>query len=584
MIGYPSPAQYKDAVYPNGTTLAGKPFDPANGQVNSYSSDVLIPAFLAAYTSNGGSSLNIFPALSQLLPNWTLRYSGLGKLPWFRDVFKSVNINHSYKSIYSVGAFNSYSNYVEYMDGLGFVADAMTGNPVPSSMYNVSTVSINEAFSPLLGVDEMFVHANALELNTTNLEDHQLAVFIRLGSDYKSNYYEYEIPLTLTPPGHYDMYSLQGCRSVWPEENMLDIPLDLFTQVKRDRNIAKAQGQASYNLVYTAYDENRPNNKISVMGNPSLGEVKTMIVGVRNLSGEMKSGEVWINELRLKEYNNEGGWAAQGNFNLQLSDLGVLNVQGRYISEGFGGLEEGVAQRSNEDLKSYTITTNVELGKFFPDKAKVSAPLYYTVSKNENRPKYNPLDTDMRLKEALNSMENAHERDSLENIAVTKTTNTNFSLSNVRVGIQNKRHPTPIDPANFSFTYSHSHSKVTGETTVYEKEDNWRGAMNYSWTPVFKPLEPFKKLKSKSKWLEILKRFGLNWLPQNVGFNTEINRIYKELQQRDMEDLAGSKLPLIFNEEFVWNREFQLRWDLTKNLHMTFNSATHSEIPTRCLC
>jgi cell surface protein SprA len=146
-------AQYKDAVYPNGTTLAGKPFDPANGQVNSYSSDVLIPAFLAAYTSNGGSSLNIFPALSQLLPNWTLRYSGLGKLPWFRDVFKSVNINHSYKSIYSVGAFNSYSNYVEYMDGLGFVADAMTGNPVPSSMYNVSTVSINEAFSPLLGVD-----------------------------------------------------------------------------------------------------------------------------------------------------------------------------------------------------------------------------------------------------------------------------------------------------------------------------------------------------------------------------------------------------------------------------------------------
>ena len=425
---------------------------------------------------------------------------------------------------------------------------------------------------------QMFVHANALELNTTNLEDHQLAVFIRLGSDYKSNYYEYEIPLTLTPPGHYDMYSLQGCRSVWPEENMLDIPLDLFTQVKRDRNIAKAQGQASYNLVYTAYDENRPNNKISVMGNPSLGEVKTMIVGVRNLSGEMKSGEVWINELRLKEYNNEGGWAAQGNFNLQLSDLGVLNVQGRYISEGFGGLEEGVAQRSNEDLKSYTITTNVELGKFFPDKAKVSAPLYYTVSKNENRPKYNPLDTDMRLKEALNSMENAHERDSLENIAVTKTTNTNFSLSNVRVGIQNKRHPTPIDPANFSFTYSHSHSKVTGETTVYEKEDNWRGAMNYSWTPVFKPLEPFKKLKSKSKWLEILKRFGLNWLPQNVGFNTEINRIYKELQQRDMEDLAGSKLPLIFNEEFVWNREFQLRWDLTKNLHMTFNSATHSEI------
>ena len=39
------------------------------------------------------------------------------------------------------------------MNGLGFIADATTGTPIPSSMYNISQVSINEAFSPLLGVD-----------------------------------------------------------------------------------------------------------------------------------------------------------------------------------------------------------------------------------------------------------------------------------------------------------------------------------------------------------------------------------------------------------------------------------------------
>ena len=146
-------AQYANAVYPAGTAFAGQRFDPANGEVNKYSADVMVPAFLSAYTNMGSKKLNIFPTLTQLLPNWTIRYSGLGKLPWFRDVFKSVNLNHAYKSIYSVGSYNSYSTFMEYMNGLGFISDTQTGNPIPSSMYNVSTVSINESFSPLLGID-----------------------------------------------------------------------------------------------------------------------------------------------------------------------------------------------------------------------------------------------------------------------------------------------------------------------------------------------------------------------------------------------------------------------------------------------
>lgn len=428
---------------------------------------------------------------------------------------------------------------------------------------------------------EMFVHANAFEQNTTNLADNQLAVFIRLGSDYRSNYYEYEIPLKLTAPGVYGRFSLEDARAVWPEENILDIPLSVFTDLKKARNTAKSQGLASFSVPYTAYDEDKPNNKISIVGNPTLGEVKTMMIGVRNLSGETKSGEVWVNELRLKEYNNTGGWAAQGALNVQLSDIGSLNATGKIVTDGFGGIEDGVAERSQDDYKTYSFTANIELGRFFPDKAKVSAPLYYSITKEETRPKYNPLDTDMLLDESLDAIGDKHERDSVERIAVTKTTNTNFSLSNVRVGIQTKRHPMPYDPANFSFSYSHSHSYTSGETTVYEKEDNWRGALNYSYTPVYKPFEPFKKLiKSRSKWYDILKRFGLNWLPQNIAFDTEMTRNYYELQERDMESAEGNMLPLTFSEQFLWNRSFSVRWDLTKNLHMNFTSATNAEIET----
>lgn len=432
---------------------------------------------------------------------------------------------------------------------------------------------------------QMFAHANALEQNTTRLQDGDLSVFIRLGSDYKNNYYEYEIPLKLTEPrSNYNRYVLADCKAVWPEENMLDVPLNVFTALKKNRNKAKAQGVASYLAPYSMMDAEHPQNKITIVGNPSLGEVKTMMLGVRNNSADIKSGEVWINELRLKEHNNSGGWAANANLNVQLSDLGSVNATGRYISEGFGGLEDGVASRTTDNYGTYSVTTSLEMGKFFPDKAKVSIPLYYSVTKEKTTPKYNPLDTDMELKDALDAAGSKHERDSIENIAATKITQTNFSISNARVGIATKRHPMPYDPANFSFTYSHQHQYTTGETTMYERKDNWRGALDYSWSPVYKAWEPFKGLKNKSKWLDILKRFGLNWLPQNIAFNTEMTRDYYELQERDMETLmsgaAGvdSKLPLTFSEQFLWNREFSINWDLTKNLHMNFQSATHAQI------
>ena len=432
---------------------------------------------------------------------------------------------------------------------------------------------------------QMFAHANALEQNTTRLQDGDLSVFIRLGSDYKNNYYEYEIPLKLTEPrSNYNRYVLADCKAVWPEENMLDVPLSVFTALKKNRNKAKAQGVASYLAPYSMMDAEHPQNKITIVGNPSLGEVKTMMLGVRNNSADIKSGEVWINELRLKEHNNSGGWAANANLNVQLSDLGSVNATGRYISEGFGGLEDGVASRTTDNYGTYSVTTSLEMGKFFPDKAKVSIPLYYSVTKEKTTPKYNPLDTDMELKDALDAAGSKHERDSIENIAATKITQTNFSISNARVGIATKRHPMPYDPANFSITYSHQHQYTTGETTMYERKDNWRGALDYSWSPVYKAWEPFKGLKNKSKWLDILKRFGLNWLPQNIAFNTEMTRDYYELQERDMETLmsgaAGvdSKLPLTFSEQFLWNREFSINWDLTKNLHMNFQSATHAQI------
>ena len=425
---------------------------------------------------------------------------------------------------------------------------------------------------------QLFVHANALYNDVTDLRDGETSVFLRLGSDYKSNFYEYEVPLRLTPEGNYDTYSAAGCRAVWPEENMLDINLDIFTELKKLRNKQKSLGLTTFNQLFSDYDQRHPSNRVSVMGNPSLGEVKTIMIGVRNNGRTVKSVEVWANELRLQEFTNEGGWAAQGQLNIQLSDLGSVNVQGHVQKAGFGGIEQTVAERSDENEYDYTVTTQFDLGKVLPEKAKVSFPLYYSYNKEVVKPKYNPLDTDMLLTDAVDALQTDEERDSLMSLTTRTQTTKNLSFSGVKVNIASKKHPMPYDPANFTFNYAHSNTTREGETTVYEYNKTWRGGLNYAWTPNWKPWEPFKKLKSKSKWLQIVKDQNLNFAP-SLSFNTDIDRTYYELQERDVDNLQDrSALPLNFSQSFLWNRAFNFKWDIFKALHFQFQSSTKAEI------
>lgn len=426
---------------------------------------------------------------------------------------------------------------------------------------------------------QLFVHANALANDITDLRDGETSVFLRVGSDYKSNFYEYEVPLLLTPEGRYDQYSGADCRKVWPAENMIDIELEKFTKLKRDRNREKSLGNASYNKEFSKFDDDRPSNKMTVMGNPTLGEVKTIMIGIRNNGRTVKSVEVWANEMRLQEFSNEGGWAAQAALNIQLSDLGSVNVQGHYEKAGFGGIEQSVSERSNDNTLDYTITTQLDFGKLLPPKAKVSVPFYYSYAKERVSPKYNPLDTDMELSDALDATTSKHERDSITSLTTRQQTTKNLSLTGVKVNIQNRKHPMPYDPANFTFNYSHSHSYSSGETTAYEHDKSWRGGLNYNWTPNWKAWEPFKNIKSKSKWLDLLKAQNFSYAPQSLTFNTDIVRTYYEIQERDMENLESpAAIPVRWTPSFLWNREFNLRWDLTRALHFTFQSGTQAEI------
>ena len=136
--GYPSKAfiRFCDAL-PHFQQMASAHYGT---EVNMYSAAVMIPAFLDSYTSSGRGSLDLIPTLTKMLPNWTIRYSGLAKLKWFNENFKSINLNHAYKSIFAVGSYTSSSETASLLG------------------WHVPTVSINESFAPLIGADVTFLN------------------------------------------------------------------------------------------------------------------------------------------------------------------------------------------------------------------------------------------------------------------------------------------------------------------------------------------------------------------------------------------------------------------------------------------
>ncbi|GAB6010765.1 T9SS outer membrane translocon Sov/SprA [Viscerimonas tarda] len=431
---------------------------------------------------------------------------------------------------------------------------------------------------------QLFTHAEAFIGEEQDLNKNDLSVFIRLGSDYKNNYYEYEIPLTITPEGRYNGNNSADREIVWPKDNMFDFPLELLKDIKlnRNREKRKAGSTISYASVYYEYDPEKPSNRVSVVGNPSLSEVSVIMIGVRNNARLRKSGEVWINELRLTDFDEEGGWAAQGNLNIALSDMGSVNISGRKETAGFGSIEQSLMERRNDDFQTYSIAANIDMGRFLPEKIKASIPLYYTYSNETTTPKYDPLDQDVSLSEAMSTMATKAERDSIKNLAQDKTVTKGLSISGMKFNVRSET-PMPYDPANFTFGYSQRFSETKNPTTVYDQTKEYEVRASYSYSPMVKTWSPFEKSKSKAPMSKFTKALGFNYLPNNIALNSVITRQYSETNMRDLESytLGGNNNDynfLSWSQDFYWQRDFSLTWDFTKNLKANIQTGTKAEI------
>ena len=499
-----------------------------------------------------------------------------------RELYESVPATEAFMEVYTVGLEeNSSREPIHYMLPPGVERESDPGQP---GIYEENEQSLAMKIQHLSPGDaravykntsldfrqyerlQMFVHGEALLGDANPPEDYEMSVFLRIGSDYQSNYYEYEIPLRLSP------HFINSDLSVWPMENFLDIPLSLLTAVKERRNAS----HSSYVRAYSEYNPDNENHKVTVRGNPSLSNVKTMMIGVRNNGTTVKSVEIWANELRLKGFNDEGGWAAMTNASLALSDLGTVTFAGRYETAGFGGIEQRVSQRRLDSYNSMNLAMNFDLGKLLPKEGLLSLPVYYSISRQLNTPKYDPLNEDLLLSDVLAAAQTKAEKDSIRNYSQQLKRYRSLNVSNVRLNVRSKT-PLPFDPANFNANYSYSETFERDATTAYEVTRNYNAGLGYGYSSPLQAIEPFAKSEAgffRSPWTRLIKEFSLTPLPNSLSFNTNLTRYYYELQNRDLTSSAGmsAQLPLTFSKNFMWNTSFNLNWNLTKNMKLSFST------------
>ena len=425
---------------------------------------------------------------------------------------------------------------------------------------------------------QMWVHAESLIDDPTALRSGDLSIFLRLGTDVKNNFYEYEVPLELTPHGTYNRYLTSDQYIVWPRENYLDFNLQSLVNLKKERNRAKRAEEegVGFGILYTGRDPDNERNRMAVMGNPSLSDVRVMLIGIRNNSAATKDGIIWVNELKVTDFNEAGGWAAKANAMLNMSDVATVNLGTHIESAGFGGVDQSLNERRLDDYSQFNVAVQADLGRFLPEKAKLKAPIYYSVTKERTSPKYNPLDQDVLLKDALDDCESKAERDSISAYAIERTSVQNFSISGLKFDVRSKN-PMPWDPANFTVNFSFNKQAKNDPTTEYENTNDYRGSFAYNYTPYFKPFKPFKNLKGKSKNARFQKDWELSWLPNNISFLTSMNRYYYEQQTRSETDLMF-QLPVSVSKNWLWDRQLSLSWNPLKSLSVSFNSNTSARI------
>lgn len=408
---------------------------------------------------------------------------------------------------------------------------------------------------------EMFIHAEGKDVRNNDVN-----AFIRFGTDYSDNYYEYEIPLQITPDGS------TNPTTIWPDYNKLEIPFSILQIAKQHRN---SEGY----LPSKRYRYSDGKNTIWVQGSPDLSNVRAIVIGVRNPGqtvetpgddGMAKCVQVWVNELRLTDFDEEGGWAATGRINAQLADFANVTLSGSRSTYGFGSIEKKVSERSRTDDRQYDISSTVELGKFLPEKTGLRVPMYVAYSEAVSTPQYAPNNPDILLANVLNEL-SERERDSLKRITESYTKRKSINFTNVKKErTDTKKKPKVYDVENLSATYAFTEEYRRSYNTEYFISKTYKGAIGYSFASQAQNIKPFDKAIT-NKNLRLIKDFNFNTRPNAFDFRMDVDRTFGENKVRDINN-SNLIIAPTYNKDFRITRVYGMKYDITRSLKLDFTA------------
>jgi len=428
----------------------------------------------------------------------------------------------------------------------------------------------------------MFLHAEAQEGQT--LQEGELVAFIRMGNDFTDNFYQIEVPLL---PTELAESALTDKERIWPEVNEINMPLSILQDIKSkgifDQSLAN-EDPTFYDVIdgvlnETSVDEFAPlpigQQRVAIKGNPNFGDIRVLMVGLKNSgnTGMNACGEVWFNELRMSDLENEGGWAAVVSMDSNIADFADISATGRRSTVGFGGIEQNPNERSREDVKQYDVVTNVQLGQLLPKEWGIQLPFNYAQSEEIITPQFDEYYRDIELDTQLS---NTADKDSIlkVNENYTKRKSINFiGVRKQKMG-DGKRHFYDVENLTFNYSYNKvEHRDFEIENSL---DQNIRAGVNYSYA--FEPakIEPFKKNDSlfTGKYWKILKDFNVNLLPSSISVNTDINRQFSKQKFREVE-LGGDNIGIeeLFRRNYTFDFQYAINYNLTDALSLNFTAA-----------
>ncbi len=429
---------------------------------------------------------------------------------------------------------------------------------------------------------KMFLHAEKIVDSDYADSSTPLVGFLRMGTDFTQNFYQVELPLQFT------QFGATTPSEIWPEINEIDISLSDLNKVKSLWIQGGDLSQVRFFEVENGevfpvdeFDIRTPGRlRIGIKGNPSLGSIRSVMLGVKNQDNLPARGEVWFNELRLAGLDNNGGWAAVAAIDANIADFANVTATGSTSTSGFGSIDQMPNERAREDAVSYDLVTNINVGQLLPTKWGIQLPFNYGISEQIITPEFDPVYDDLKLDDLIDSAPDQEAAEEILEQAEDYTKRTSINLIGVRKDRGEEADENFYDIENFTFNYSYNETNHR-DFEIAELRDqtvNTGFVYAHSFDPV--ELAPFAKKDSlfNGSYWKWLKDLNLNLLPASISLNSNINRQFNAQRFRDVreEGVDRLELPELQQRNYLFNWQYAVNYSLTKSLRLNLTASNSS--------